>query len=85
MPTYDFRCTQCQHEFETQRTIAKRAEPLDEPCPSCQAPAPVVERMVVPVSSGDAVRLGRWKVTGGFRDVLERVKARVPNNRIDIR
>ena len=32
MPTYDYRCEKCGHEFEDFLPIAKRAAPTEEPC-----------------------------------------------------
>ena len=32
MPTYDYRCEKCGNEFEDFYSIAKRAEPTEEPC-----------------------------------------------------
>ena len=35
MPFYEYECSECSHEFEEFKTIAKYDEPLKEPCPSC--------------------------------------------------
>ncbi|HET6352067.1 MAG TPA: FmdB family zinc ribbon protein [Coriobacteriia bacterium] len=35
MPTYDFRCTACDHRFEVTRPMGSTAE---EACPECGAP-----------------------------------------------
>ena len=35
MPTYDYRCKECGHEFEEQQTIAARNVPRYNPCPEC--------------------------------------------------
>ncbi len=32
MPTYDYRCEECGHEFEEMLTISKRKEPTEVPC-----------------------------------------------------
>lgn len=37
MPTYDYRCITCGYEFERSLRIADRAQPLEEPCPTCDA------------------------------------------------
>ncbi len=36
MPTYDYQCTSCEHEFEAFQQMSE--EPLTD-CPSCAAPA----------------------------------------------
>lgn len=36
MPTYEYRCTKCEHEFEEMQSMS--APPLDK-CPECGGPA----------------------------------------------
>jgi putative FmdB family regulatory protein len=36
MPTYDYRCTACDHDFEVTRPMRATG---DETCPICAAPA----------------------------------------------
>ncbi len=36
MPTYDYRCTSCEQDFEVSRSMRATGE---ECCPSCGAPA----------------------------------------------
>lgn len=36
MPTYEYRCTSCQHEFEK---VQKMSETPGAPCPECGAPS----------------------------------------------
>ena len=40
MPTYEYRCTECEHEFEELQRIT--ADPLKE-CPKCQG---AVKRLI---------------------------------------
>ena len=35
MPTYDYKCSQCDNEFEKFLTISRRHEPTQEPCEHC--------------------------------------------------
>ena len=41
MPTYDYRCKTCKHEFEH---IQSMSSPLLKKCPSCRKPA--LERLI---------------------------------------
>jgi putative FmdB family regulatory protein len=42
VPTYDYQCDACSHQFEARQRIS--AEPLTE-CPSCRGP---VRRLIAP-------------------------------------
>ncbi|MGV8082699.1 MAG: FmdB family zinc ribbon protein [Coriobacteriia bacterium] len=44
MPTYDYRCSACDKNFEVSRPMGKAA--AEEDCPECGAPA---SRVFVPV------------------------------------
>ena len=32
MPTYDYRCEECGHEFEEMLSVSRRKEPTQTPC-----------------------------------------------------
>lgn len=70
MPNYDYRCTECDHTFEQQLTIARRDEPVSVPCPKCGAP---VERYL-PSTSGLSYSGSDKKPPEAFKDVLRRMK-----------
>lgn len=36
MPTYFYKCQQCQHEFEKFLSMSQNAEPESDPCPECK-------------------------------------------------
>ena len=36
MPTYDFKCSKCEHIFEKRLSIADRKLPETQPCPECK-------------------------------------------------
>lgn len=64
MPTYDYRCKKCGHEFETVQRITE--EPLTE-CPKCDGE---IRRVI---TNGNFVRKGNnWErdgYTGGREGV----------------
>lgn len=37
MPTYDYRCTDCSHDFSIEATVAEYENGLDARCPSCHS------------------------------------------------
>jgi putative FmdB family regulatory protein len=42
MPTYEYRCTKCNHEFEDMLPVNDRDIPTTKPCPECKAKQKVV-------------------------------------------
>ena len=36
MPTYDYKCSECGHQFERFLSISRRLEPESEECPECK-------------------------------------------------
>ena len=79
MPTYDYRCEKCGHEFELMLPIARRNEPVET---SCARESPVcggeVKQIIVAASGlADPVRLGIRKPDDGFKDMMRRMKKNV--------
>ena len=79
MPTYDYRCEKCGHEFEIMLPIARRNEPVETPCaresPVCGGE---VKQIIVSASGlADPVRLGIRKPDDGFKDMMRRMKKNV--------
>ena len=79
MPTYDYRCEKCGHEFEIMLPIARRKEPVETPSaresPVCGGE---VKQIIVSASGlADPVRLGIRKPDDGFKDMMRRMKKNV--------
>ncbi len=36
MPLYEYRCEDCENEFEEMLHFSEREDPINEPCPSCK-------------------------------------------------
>lgn len=58
MPTYEYKCGDCNHSFEEFKKISEKD---NVECPKCEAKPPIVETVIQPVG---AVLKG----TGWFRD-----------------
>lgn len=66
MPTYDYQCETCNHQFDKFELIATRDDPCKEPCPECNentvrrgwfnAPAGGVDATLTP----DKATGGQW-------------------------
>lgn len=75
MPTYDYQCSSCNHQFERLLKIADMHLPTTEPCPECNAQGTVTKQIQGAPAMGDAVRLGVTKIDNGFKEVLQRIHA----------
>lgn len=81
MPRYDYRCTECEHAWEEDHTIAERDLPVGKPCPECGKPA--VEKYL-PSTSGlcySVENMGK-KVPDTFKDLLRNMKKKNPRSHI---
>lgn len=72
MPLYEYVCDSCGNVFDEFSSIANRALPTENPCPSCGESK--VRQNLTATPLADPVRLGRIKAPEGFRDVLRNVK-----------
>lgn len=73
MPTYDYRCENCSHEFVELRKVDDRDAPTKEPCPMCRVEGEIV-LCIMPVAFGDAARLGVKKACGSFYERMQEIK-----------
>ena len=83
MPYYDYYCTSCKHEFETNMKISERHVPTQEPCPECSERD--VELQLVAPTVGDPWRFAGKRPDEGFRDRLREIKKHHRGNTIDVR
>ena len=84
MPYYLYGCSECSHEFEEFKTIAKYDEPLSEPCPSCYKVG-YISRLISGAEICDPVSLGVKKVPKGYNEIIKNIKKNHPNNTIEVR
>ena len=84
MPFYEYGCSECSHEFEEFKTIAKYDEPLSEPCPSCYKIG-YITRLISGAEICDPVSLGVRKVPKGYNEVVKNIKKNYPGNTIEFR
>ena len=84
MPFYLYGCSECSHEFEEFKTIAKYDEPLSEPCPSCYKIG-YIDRLISGAEICDPISLGVRKVPKGYNEVIKNIKKSYPGNTLEIR
>jgi putative FmdB family regulatory protein len=88
MPTYDYRCTNCNEEFEMQLSIADRELPCRVLCPfDCTKNELTIERFLAGApgvsytAGGNSVRK---KTPDAFKDVLRNIKSKHLHSTIDV-
>ena len=82
MPFYKYGCSECSHEFEEFKTLAKCDVPLSEPCPSCYKIG-YITRLISGADICDPVSLGVRKVPSGYNEVIKNIKKHHPGNTLD--
>ncbi len=53
MPTYEYRCSDCENDFELQAPVAEYEDGIDETCPACDSPNTTRRLGSVMISMGD--------------------------------
>ena len=82
MPVYDYKCDSCGSYHTKNLSIANRAMPISEPCPSCGEVGNITQQILGAPSVGDGVRLGIRRPDNGMREVLQKIDAGVANSRL---
>ena len=73
MPYYDYKCKECDHTWEEQRTIGLRNVPVCNRCPECDTSESII-LVIGRVTVGDPVQLGIRKPPAHFRDRLRQIE-----------
>tara|TARA_R100000458_G_C8194789_1_gene187279 strand:- start:128 stop:415 length:288 start_codon:yes stop_codon:yes gene_type:complete len=74
MPTYEYQCKKCNHQFESFQWVDSRLQPTKEPCPSCAEKAVKQGFFTAPsMAIDDNHRIDKPHNVNGFQDVMERV------------
>ena len=82
MPFYEYECSECSHEFEEFKTIAKYDVPLSKPCPSCYKIG-YITRLISGAEICQPQRVGARKVPSGYKEVIKNIKKHHPGNTLD--
>jgi putative FmdB family regulatory protein len=74
MPTYQYRCSSCDHAFDQLKSISERDAPCSEPCPSCTKNEVRRDWISAPAAAVD------MNLTPGqdFKEVMQKVSRGVP-------
>lgn len=74
MPTYEYRCKTCQHQWEVMHSI--KAEPLKE-CPSCKSET--AEKLIT--GGGGVIFKGHGFYQTDYRSAQYKAKAQRDNSK----
>jgi putative FmdB family regulatory protein len=79
MPTYNYRCRSCEHEFSEMLKMDDRKIPVEKPCPECGKDDiyQVIGAVRVVHEAGS-----RLKVDDGWREVQSKIKETYKINNI---
>ena len=83
MPTYDFKCEECEHTFEENLKIVDRDAPLELPCVHCGGK--IKQVIGVPGFAYDNIKTKHYnkpKEVGQLDDRLKDIKSRHPNSNL---
>jgi len=80
MPLYEYHCESCEHNFELLSSVDKRDEPLNNPCPECNAKK-VRKGISVPITGADA-KLTPDKMCPGFNRRMNEIANSPVVNRV---
>lgn len=81
MPVYQFHCSSCNEDFDSFRSIAERAAPISEPCPSCGTKGQVTRLMGTP----NLVAANAFKgLSSDFKYAMNKMKKRHLNGKNNI-
>ena len=78
MPTYEYECRECNHQFESFQWVENRSVPEKEVCPKCGKKK--VKQGYVSTNGAapamkmdDNMTIDKYHNKGGFADAMERV------------
>jgi len=81
MPIYEYHCQSCGSTFEKILRMADHAVPVSEPCPQCESTGTVQQNFTAP-NICQPTTVGATRVPAGFGQVLDRISAANPHNRM---
>lgn len=84
MPTYSYRCKNCDHSFERFEKMADMDKALSEPCPECQTEDQIVMQITHLAPPVDPIRLmgSGAKLPSDWREFLGKMKKANPDGYI---
>lgn len=79
---YDYECTNCGKVWTKNISLARREEPINEPCPECNESGHIRQVILGAPSIGDGVRLGIRRPDGGMKEVLQKIHEKTAGSKL---
>ena len=73
MPTYDYKCRDCEAVFSKSFPMDDRKTPEGEPCPECEKEGTVYQCIVSTAPTVDPLNVGRLRVNSDHRNFIEKI------------
>ena len=82
MPTYQYKCSECENNFEEVYRIADRNIPVDKLCGKCG----VGKINIYPAQMSIVSMQGSWRshTSDGWKDRLKEISRNNPGNSLDV-
>lgn len=74
MPTYEYRCSNCEHSFEELLKMSDRKIPETQPCPNCKQENTVQQLCSAAALVSPFAIDGLKKPASDFRDRMQQIK-----------
>ena len=81
MPTYLYKCSECDAKFEEVHRIAERELPLQASCESCSGSLQIVPQLPTMITMRDS-----WQrhTSDGWKDRLKEIKRTNPGSTLEV-
>lgn len=83
MPTYSYKCNNCNYSFELIRKMSENEIITHEPCPQCNSFS-IIQQITSPTARVDSYSLGRHKLPEDWKSYLKKIKEINPGSNINI-
>lgn len=75
MPSYNYRCSSCSHEFEDIKSMNERHAPQTLPCPNCSEITVSLQMAAPAICSAHRMEAAKTsKPQGDFRERMQQIK-----------
>ena len=83
MPSYDYKCTECDKVMTIMRTIAERDNTEGMVCTGCKSKDTLERQLSAPIVGYHTYINGGGKPPEGFREVLRNIHKKAPGSQLD--
>jgi putative FmdB family regulatory protein len=82
MPSYNYRCDSCNHEFEDIKSMAERHVPQTLPCPKCSEKTVMLQMAAPAICSSHRISgTSSSKPQGDFVERMKQIKTNMKKDK----